>query len=91
VVRMPAATPTPTTFATPSPREPTMSRHASLQSQHSLQIARWRSRFFVIAFMTIAVSIYLLGIAWFGQGLAEDMRAGVREVRPGALIAEHER
>jgi hypothetical protein len=68
-----------------------MSHAASVQTLHAHQLARWRSRFFVIALMTIAVSIYLLGIAWFGQGLAEDMRAGMREVRPGVMIADHER
>lgn len=51
----------------------------------------WRSRLVVFAVLTTAISVYLGGIVWFGQGLAEDMRAGVREVRPGVLIVEQER
>jgi hypothetical protein len=51
----------------------------------------WRSRIVVFAVLTTAISVYLGGIVWFGQGLAEDMRAGVREVRPGVLIVEQER
>ena len=37
----------------------------------------------------LAVSI--AGIFWFGEGLAEDVRAGVREVQAGVLIPDHER
>lgn len=68
-----------------------------MQSQISNQIASsraaayWRSRLIVIAVITTAVSIYLAGIFWFGRELAEDVRAGVREVRPGLLVSETER
>jgi hypothetical protein len=51
----------------------------------------WHSRLVIAGLMTLALGIYVAGIFWFGQGLAEDVRAGVREVRAGALIPDMER
>jgi hypothetical protein len=54
-------------------------------------IGRWRSRLVMIGIVLSAIVIYVAGIVWFGQGLAEDMRSGLREVRAGSLIGERER
>jgi hypothetical protein len=45
----------------------------------------------MIGIVLSAIVIYVAGIVWFGQGLAEDMRSGLREVRAGSLIGERER
>lgn len=52
---------------------------------------RWRSRMVVLAVMCSALSIYVGGLYWFGQALADDMRAGIRDVKPGVLIVETDR
>ncbi len=51
----------------------------------------WRSRLVILAVLLTAIGIYAAGLVWFGQGLAEDMRAGVREVQAGVLIPDRER
>jgi hypothetical protein len=68
-----------------------MQRHRSTSLHPETSQSRRSSRLVVVAVMTTAISVYLAGIFWFGRGLADDMRAGVREVRPGVLIAEYER
>lgn len=53
--------------------------------------SHWYSRLVVAGVMTTALSVYVGGIFWFGQGLADDVRAGVREVPAGVLIRDLER
>lgn len=53
--------------------------------------SHWYSRLVVAGVMATALSVYVGGIFWFGQGLADDMRAGVREVPAGVLIRDLER
>lgn len=70
-----------------------------MQSQPSIRTAasHWdrpasgNSRWVIIGVLSMAFAVYVGGIFWFGQGLAEDVRAGVREVRSGVVIPDMER
>lgn len=53
--------------------------------------SHWRSRAVIAAILCSFLAVYIAGIFWFGEGLAEDVRAGVREVHAGALIPDQER
>jgi hypothetical protein len=70
-----------------------MQLHKHTYASHGMDSTQmsWRSRLLVAGVMSTALAIYLAGIVWFGQGLAEDVRAGVREVPAGVLIPDLER
>ena len=63
---------------------------ASATSSRDSRIGCWRSRMVVLGVLSTAMGIYVGGIFWFGQALADDMRAGVRQVPMGVLIPDHE-
>lgn len=62
-------------------------RHSRLANDS----AHWRSRAVIATILGGLLAVYIAGIFWFGEGLAEDVRAGVREVQAGVLIPDHER
>lgn len=68
-----------------------MQYQASTHGPRPAQLGCWRSRMVVLGVLATAMSVYVGGIFWFGQALAEDMRAGVREVPVGVLIPDRER
>lgn len=50
----------------------------------------WRLRLIGLTIALLVVGTYFATVAWFGQSLAEDMRAGVRTLEPGSLILDTE-
>lgn len=58
------------------------------RSPHKKQV--WRARLIGLAGALILVALYFGTVAWLGQGLAEQMRAGVRTVEPGTLVLDRE-
>ena len=60
-------------------------RHAHDETPH------WRSRAVIATILGGFLAVYIAGIFWFGEGLAEDVRAGVREVHAGVLVPDQER
>jgi hypothetical protein len=68
-----------------------MHSHTTATLSRNAHIGCWRSRMIVLGVLTTAMGIYVGGIFWFGQALADDMRAGVRQVPAGVLIPDHER
>lgn len=68
-----------------------MQSHATATLPRDSRLGCWRSRMVVLGVLSTAMGIYVGGIFWFGQALAEDMRAGVREVHTGVLIPDNER
>lgn len=50
----------------------------------------WRVRLIGLTVALLLVAAYFGTVAWFGQGLAADMRAGVRTVEPGSLVLDTE-
>lgn len=58
---------------------------------HANDATHWRSRAVVATILGGFLAVYIAGIFWFGEGLAEDMRAGVREVHAGVLVPDQER
>jgi hypothetical protein len=65
-------------------------RHPRLANDHAHDHAHWRSRAVIATILGGFLAVYVAGIFWFGEGLAEDVRAGVREVHAGVLIPDHE-
>lgn len=51
----------------------------------------WRSRLVAIGVIAIVLAMYVAGIFWFGRGLADDVRAGAREVPAGSIVYDRER
>jgi hypothetical protein len=60
------------------------------QARYANESTHLRSRAVIATILGTMLAIYVAGIFWFGEGLAEDVRAGVREVQAGALIHDQE-
>ena len=60
-------------------------------ARNAHETPHWRSRAVIATILGGFLAIYIAGIFWFGEGLAEDVRAGVREVHAGVLVPDQER
>lgn len=61
-----------------------------LETKSALTKQAWRLRLIGLTIALILVGTYFGSVAWFGQSLAADMRAGVRTLEPGALVLDTE-
>ena len=66
-------------------------RHHRHEHEHEHEGSHWRSRAVIASILCGFLAVYIAGIFWFGEGLAEDVRAGVREVQVGELVPDQER
>lgn len=50
----------------------------------------WRLRYIAAAIALFLAVVYFVSLLWFGRGLAEEVRAGVRPIEQGALVMDRE-